>query len=260
MKPIAFISHSSRDGPAMERLKQLLISKTHGTIDFFLSCDGESIGAGQNWAIKTLSALSDASVVFAFISPNSLQSQWMFFEAGIAYNRGIPVVPIGIFGVEFTSLPTPLALLQGFNLDASAGLNRIIRSVNQVFSHSHSLDFTHSDFEQFETNRAVVALADGEYECQVLSRGPDGEKLFHRAHIRIDSPRMTVKSLGRKSNWESVGILDRNRFVGRFKYDRGSTPRDLGMHDFIWDGNEFLGSAKIDSGGWFAENLVWRPL
>jgi hypothetical protein len=256
VKPIVFISHSSRDADAMGRLKDLLVVKTSGTVEFFLSSDGTSIATGHNWIEEIFLALSKASVLFAFLSPSSLQSQWMFFEAGLAYNRRIRVIPVGIFGVDIGEIPPPLGLLQGFNIESAIGLNKIIETINAVFSHSHPLSFRQQDFDLYEGKMAVTALDDGAYDFQVLSSTPDGERAHHLVHVEINAPRMTVRS----KSWESFGIIDQHRFVGRFKYMRGNSPDELGLHDFLWNGKEFVGSAKLDSGKWFAENLIWRPI
>ena len=56
-KPIAFFSHSSRDKEALGRLKDLFVEKTGGTIEIFLSSDGQSIKFGRNWVHRIEEAL-----------------------------------------------------------------------------------------------------------------------------------------------------------------------------------------------------------
>jgi hypothetical protein len=76
-KPIVFLSHSSRDSQALNRLKVALEEKTHGTIDFFLSSDGESIPFGRNWVAAIQQALDRAHLCKAHRACMglSLQSQ-----------------------------------------------------------------------------------------------------------------------------------------------------------------------------------------
>ncbi len=252
------MSHSSRDAEALVRLKDLLAARTSGTIEFFLSCDGSSLTAGRNWMEHLVSAIKRAGIVFIFLSPDSLRSQWIFFEAGLAYDRAVQVVPVGIAGVNVGELPSPLGLLTGFNLDSKQGLRTLIQILNESLSHSHSADFTDRDFERFDRDPSEEkpSVPDGLHPYRVFSTTPDGEKRHERLEIEIQHPRMTVRA----NTWESFGIIDRNRYVGRFKFNRGSSPHDLGIHDFTWDGKEFRGSAKLDSGKWVAEGLIWRPL
>jgi hypothetical protein len=146
-KPIVFLSHSSKDGSSLAKLKDLLVSYTGSSIAFFLSSDGESIPLGRNWVHEIQQALDSSKLMFAFVSPNSLHSSWLYFEAGYAYSKGIRVVPVGIAGVNLTDVPPPLSLLQGFNVKSEASLNNIIAVLNDEFGHSHAEAFTSADFD-----------------------------------------------------------------------------------------------------------------
>src|SRR6266566_2732427 len=87
-KPTIFFSHSSRDQAQLVRLKELFIEKTGGSIDVFLTCDGQSIPLGRNWVHQIEEALEYAPLMVVFVSPNSLRSSWLFFESGFAYSKG----------------------------------------------------------------------------------------------------------------------------------------------------------------------------
>lgn len=261
MKPLVFFSHSSRDAESILRLKQLLVQRTSGTIDFFLSSDGVSIAAGRPWTDQVFAALSSASLVFAFLSPNSLLSQWVFFEAGVAFQRGTPVVPVGIAGVKVGQLPPPMSLLQGFDMDSAQGLNVLVDTINRAFAYAHSTSFSTIDYN-FVVRAAdtqAPAIEDGEHRFQVFSVESGRETAHELLQVDVDGTKMTVHAF-KTPGWDSFGVLQSGRYVGRFKYPRGNTAEDLGIHDFVWNGSEFVGSAKLDSGRWFAEDLIWRPL
>lgn len=261
MKPLVFFSHSSRDAGPITRLKQLLVQRTNGTIDFFLSSDGVSIAAGRPWTDQVFAALSGASLVFSFLSPNSLLSQWVFFEAGIAFERGTPVVPVGISGVQVGQLPPPMSLLQGFDIESAHGLKVLVDTINRAFAYAHSTSFTMIDYN-FVTgtaDRQAPVIEDGEHRFQVFSVESGREAAHELLQVGVEGPKMTVHAY-KTPGWDSCGVLQNGRYVGRFKYPRGNTPEDLGIHDFVWTGSEFVGSAKLDSGRWFAEDLIWRPL
>jgi hypothetical protein len=57
----------------------------------------------------------------------------------------------------------------------------------------------------------------------------------------------------------SVGPLRGNRYIGRFKYYRGDSWKDLGTHDLQWDGTQFVGAVQFDFPSWGSADLVWRP-
>jgi hypothetical protein len=146
MKPTLFISHSSADKDYLLLLKEFLLEKLGGTIEIFLSSDGQSIPFGSNWVHSVESALDRASVMFVAVSPMSFYSTWVPFEAGYAYARKIQVVPIAILGARLEKVPPPLGLLQGFNVSSNEGLNNIIAVVNRQYKFTFQEDFTIEDY------------------------------------------------------------------------------------------------------------------
>lgn len=158
-KPVVFFSHSSRDEPVLRRLKDLILAKTGLTIDVFLSSDGQSIPLGRNWVYRIEAALSETGVMFVFISPNSLGSHWLYFEAGYTYARKIRVVPIGALGVDLSSVGPPLGLLQGFNIRNADGLNNLLAVINDEFGFGHPLSFTDDDLQTLLAASPALAQA-----------------------------------------------------------------------------------------------------
>jgi len=146
-KPTVFFSHSSKDSQPLARLKDRFVSATGGSIDIFLSSDGQSIPLGRNWVHRIEEALISARLMFIFVTANSLRSKWIFFESGFAYSKGIRVIPIGFLGADLAELAPPLSLLQGFNIRSEEGLNNIIAVVNDEFTHKHQPSFTIQDFK-----------------------------------------------------------------------------------------------------------------
>src|SRR5262249_7788655 len=137
-KPTIFFSHSSRDGVVLTRLKELFLEKTGGAIQVFQSSDGQSIPLGRNWVHQVEEGLNEAVMMIVFITPNSLASQWLYFESGFAYARQKRVVPVGFLGVDLTTLSPPLSLLQGFNITSHSSLDNLIVLANEAFDHKHS--------------------------------------------------------------------------------------------------------------------------
>ena len=103
-KPIIFFSHSSKDKEFLLTLKNKLLRKTSKTIEIFQSSDGESISFGNNWIHKIEENLNYSKLMFVFLSPNSIKSNWIYFESGYSYSKGIKVIPIGINGIDVGSL------------------------------------------------------------------------------------------------------------------------------------------------------------
>src|SRR6266487_4418304 len=95
-KPTVFFSHSSKDENVLRKLKDRLSEKLGGTLDIFLSSDGQSIPLGKNWVHRIEEALHDAKLMIVFLSPASIHSNWIYFEAGYSYSKDIRVVPVAI--------------------------------------------------------------------------------------------------------------------------------------------------------------------
>lgn len=128
-KATIFFSHSSRDSKAIIYLKNLIQEKTGSMLNIFLSSDGQSIPFGTNWIHRIESGLENSIIMFVFVTPSSIKSNWIYFESGFAYSKKVRVIPIGV-GIEISDLKPPLNLLQGFNLSSEEGINNIIKIVN----------------------------------------------------------------------------------------------------------------------------------
>jgi hypothetical protein len=145
-KPIVFLSHSSRNKAELIKLKALLDDCAAGSLEFFLSSDGESIRLGANWVVRISDALDKAKLLFVFLSPEAASSKWVHFEAGHAYAKHIQVVPVCLPGMDLGRMTPPLSLLQGFNLHHSGALSNIARVCNEVFKLRIREAFTNQEF------------------------------------------------------------------------------------------------------------------
>lgn len=144
-KPTIFFSHSSKDRDLILAIKSKLDTITGGVLEIFLSSDGQSIPFGRNWVHKIEEGLKQASLMFVFITPNSLDTNWIYFEAGFAYSKDIEVIPVGI-GVDIALLKPPLSLLQGFNITSGDGLNNFIIIINKKFEYRFEEKFSENDY------------------------------------------------------------------------------------------------------------------
>ncbi len=145
-KPIIFFSHSTVDKDILIKLKNILVSKTGNALEVFLSSDGQSIQFGKNWVHRIQEALDTASMMFVFLTPNSIQSNWIFFEAGYAYSKGITVVPVGFLGTDLNQIAPPLSLLQGFNITNQDSLNNLISTINKEYGFTFNDVFTEEEY------------------------------------------------------------------------------------------------------------------
>lgn len=156
-KPTVFLSHSSKNHRELIRLKQLLDEKAVGSIEFFLSCDDESIRFGKLWPTEVHNALKRAKLMFVFVSVESLESGWTYFEAGYGYHHLDCVTPLCLPGIDRASVPAPLGLLQAQNLHTAKDLNVVVKLCNKAFDTKIAESFTRGEFQEiFRLNRLSV--------------------------------------------------------------------------------------------------------
>lgn len=194
-KPIVFFSHSSKDKEQILAIRDKLDKVTGGVLNIFLSSDGQSIPFGTNWVHKVEQGLQDATLMFVFITDNSVQSDWIYFESGFAYSRGINVIPIGL-GVDISGIKAPLNLLQGFNVDSADSLNNIIAIINREFNYSIADGFDYSDYIEIlgksatsPKNRIPFTNVVRKAEYTILSQytSEDGTRKINDIQIIYDS-------------------------------------------------------------------------
>lgn len=147
-KPIVFLSHSSQDKSQLVTLKSLLDERAAGALEFFLSSDGESIEFGRNWVARISDALSQADLMFVFLSPRASGSKWIHFEAGFAHAKKVHVVPVCLPGMDFSMVTPPLSLLQGFNLHSHEAMRNLARMCNKKFEMKINESFSTEDFKR----------------------------------------------------------------------------------------------------------------
>lgn len=111
-----FFSHAHEDADNAKIIQEWIDEILLGAIDFFISTDKISIPIGSNWFDKLTSALNDSIIFFTLITPISINKNWIFFESGAGFIRGLPVIPICIGGLNIKDLKPPLSFLQSIQL------------------------------------------------------------------------------------------------------------------------------------------------
>ncbi|MBN1507603.1 MAG: toll/interleukin-1 receptor domain-containing protein [Sedimentisphaerales bacterium] len=187
-KPTVFFSHSSKDAASLARLKDLFVHKTGGAIDVFLSSDGQSIPLGRNWVHRIQQALDEAKLMVVFVTPNSVASQWLYFESGYAYSKNLRVVPVGFKGLDLSTVKAPLGLLQGFNITSRDSLGNLISLVNEAFGHSHVPTFSDEEYLEIvsqDQSPAAQSLGQlGEYVDEITIHVSDSDLRKNSDKIR----------------------------------------------------------------------------
>lgn len=128
------ISHSAADQMAAELLKSCLVNLSNGKISVWYSSDRSASGGmavGRQWFQQLQEVLLQSQVIVALVTPNSVNSPWIYFESGSVANRDYAsVVPVCL-GLPIDRVPMPLAGYQGYDL---ARLDALKEFVNKLFA------------------------------------------------------------------------------------------------------------------------------
>lgn len=219
-KPTVFLSHSSKDGKCLSRLRGLLLEKTGSAIRVFLSSDGQSIPFGRNWNNEIEQALNTAKITFVFLTSNSVRSNWVHFECGFCYCKGVKVIPIGFLGVDLNSVSGPLNLLQGFNINSEVGLNNLISIINQEFGLTFGSSFTQTDFQGLISLSETYKVEDASLETvefiEFSFESPTSETDVLHAIVQacLDEQRIQYANPGNQSSFFTFGMNIYQQFRG----------------------------------------------
>lgn len=127
-----FLSHITVEHNLAALLKQKIEKHFLEQVDVFVSSDQESIQAGEPWLDALQRSLTTASMAIILCSPVSIKRPWLNFEAGAAWLRKIPVVPLCHSGLEPEELPMPLSAMQGGKVSDPETLNRLYLAIAKL--------------------------------------------------------------------------------------------------------------------------------
>jgi hypothetical protein len=107
---ISFIHEEQKEAEAVQQFIEEVLR-----VKVFVSCDTRAIVAGEQWLERVRNALEGATVVLLMLSSASMGRPWVNFEAGAAWNRRTPIVPV-CFNLRRDQLPKPYSDFQAVDL------------------------------------------------------------------------------------------------------------------------------------------------
>jgi hypothetical protein len=131
-KPLAFVSYIHEDEDFAIGLRDWIKDALLGGIELFLAGDRGSIPLGSEWPKKIISALRGCAAAILIISPQSIDRKWIYFEAGAALARKVPVIPVCCNGLGKNDLSPPLSFLQAVQLPNEADEKFLLAELSKV--------------------------------------------------------------------------------------------------------------------------------
>ena len=128
-KALVFISHIAEQTKLATIIREALIRDFLNMVEVFVASDSGSLKAGQPWMERIADALARANVVLVLCSKASVQRPWLSFEAGAAYVREIPVIPVCHTDLAPRDLPPPFLWLHGVRADDPSGIEAMYKTI-----------------------------------------------------------------------------------------------------------------------------------
>jgi len=126
MTASVFISHVASESEIAVWIKNKIGGLFQGSVEFFVSSDGNDIVGGDRWLDKIEAALKESHTVLVLCSDGSVRQPWVNFEAGGAWMAGKRVIPLCHGGMDPGKLPQPLAALQAYSLCDQRDLYQLV--------------------------------------------------------------------------------------------------------------------------------------
>ncbi len=169
-KPTIFISHSSKDGALATQVQEtidcVILEQNKfiaGLGDFkeatieiegekypadsffpischiFVSSQPYAIEAGRRWQDELFARLDKADILIPIITPNSISSQWVWFEIGYFWStyKGQNILPLK----QDVEIPEPLNLIQGKSWADLDNRKAYFGSLEKIFMKSYKEKF-----------------------------------------------------------------------------------------------------------------------
>jgi hypothetical protein len=185
-----FLSHINVESRLADLIKRRLVSDFIGLVDLFESSDRLSIPAGAKWLTEVMEGLQRADLHLILCSPDSTSRPWIQFEAGAAYLRQIPIVPLCHSGLTSAQLPVPLSENKGVQISEPEGLIELYRAISTSLGSS----IPNVDFQAF-ANQVVAFEAEYAREREITAPKISSEKVVERISepkaLCISSPQFT---------------------------------------------------------------------
>ncbi|CAM7501770.1 TPA: toll/interleukin-1 receptor domain-containing protein [Salmonella enterica] len=134
-----FLSHITEEKELARIVKDAIEDEFSGFVRVFVSSDGETIKAGQNFLKVIEDGLVECIAAIYLISPVSVQRSWISFELGAVWVRNalsqrnngpeIPALPFCHSGMSFKELPQPICNLNAIEANLASKLEFAFRSL-----------------------------------------------------------------------------------------------------------------------------------
>jgi hypothetical protein len=210
-KKLVFVSHITEEKELAYLVKDFISTAFLELIEVFVSTDENSISLGEKWLENITNSLKECFIEIIICSPKSVERPWINFEAGAGWIRGIPVIPLCHSGIHPDTLPMPLNLLQGANLNSVSELRLLLPILAKAIDSSVP-NFDFSDFAEkvkiFEEKYTFWNECNNCFSILKKYSGPAYSELFSGNSINF-----LIKETEKEEFYKIIQFLKQNNLL-----------------------------------------------
>lgn len=135
-KPLIFISHITDEQFVAAEIEKMLNDAFLHQFEIFVSSNPNTLRAGSVWGEEIFNKLKEADAGIVVVSPKSKKREWINFEAGAIWGKGVPVIPACHSGLKIDDLDYPLQKLQAVDLTNERSAQNMFNPLANVLGSS----------------------------------------------------------------------------------------------------------------------------
>ncbi|MHB8648260.1 MAG: toll/interleukin-1 receptor domain-containing protein [Thermomicrobiales bacterium] len=140
-----FLSHIHEEEDLAELVKRRIDAAFQGNVNVFHSSNNETNPRGTDFLAIIRAALDEAEVALILCSKESITRPWINFEAGVAWYKGIPMMPVCHTDLTVSTLPQPYSRQGAVNANDA----RHLRDMYEVIARARGSALPNEDFDTF---------------------------------------------------------------------------------------------------------------
>ena len=125
---LLYIIHAAADRDLAILLMSRITDCIPGIRVFLASKAGE-IPTGKDWLAHIHENLKAATSFLLLLTPRSIERHWVWYEAGVAWNRGCRQLPVAAGGLDRTTVYYPLRAVQILDLEQPEDAAQLFRDL-----------------------------------------------------------------------------------------------------------------------------------
>lgn len=133
-----FVSHMALESTIVNTFVEYL-RVALPDVKFYVSSSYQSLTPGISWWDDIRNTLSQAKIILACVSRQSLDKPWILFESGVGIGCGATVIPVILDDLPNAHIQPPLSMYQAVRMDKKS-LTHLVKSIAEITNTAVHID------------------------------------------------------------------------------------------------------------------------